>query len=106
MPTLICTQHDGTIHHVHADNGQTVMQAVTQANIAGMIGDCGGSCSCATCHAYIDQDWIDRLPPAQSMEIGMLECAIEPRPGSRLTCQLVVTEALNGLGLRLPKAQI
>ena len=106
MPTLICTEHNGTIHRVHAENGQTVMQAVVQAMVPGLIGDCGGSCNCATCHAYIDADWVQRLSPAESMETGMLEYAIEPRANSRLTCQLWITGALDGLAIRLPRTQI
>jgi len=106
MPTLICTEHNGKVHRVQAEIGQTVMEAVVQAMVPGLLADCGGSCSCATCHAYIASEWMSRVVPAESLELGMLECAIEPMPNSRLTCQMVVSEAFEGLAIRLPRAQI
>ncbi|RQH04971.1 2Fe-2S iron-sulfur cluster-binding protein [Paraburkholderia dinghuensis] len=106
MPSLICIEHDGTAHRLDAQMGQSVMRAIVDAAIPGIIGDCGGACSCATCHAYVDDAWIDRLPSAGSTEQGMLECAIEPRPGSRLTCQIEMSTDLDGLVIRLPASQI
>jgi ferredoxin len=70
------------------------------------FGNCGGSCSCGTCHAYIDPAWLARLPPPDQTEVGMLEYIIDPLPNSRLTCQLRLTDKLDGLTLRLPRTQI
>lgn len=106
MPLLLCTEYDGAVHRIQADSGLTVMQAILEANIAGMLGDCGGSCSCGTCHAYIDPAWLARLPPPDQTEVGMLEYIIDPLPNSRLTCQLRLTDKLDGLTLRLPHTQI
>ncbi len=106
MPTLICVQHDGTEHRLNAEPGQSAMSAVVDAAVPGIIGDCGGACSCATCHAYVDAGWLERLPLMGSTEQDMLECAIDPRPNSRLTCQIQMTADLDGLVIRLPKSQI
>ncbi|MEN1478778.1 (2Fe-2S)-binding protein, partial [Pseudomonas aeruginosa] len=67
--------------------------------------DCGGACACATCHAYIDETWLERLPPMDSTENDMLDCAVERRDNSRLTCQVFIREELDGMVLRLPASQ-
>ncbi|MNZ28848.1 Ferredoxin-6 [compost metagenome] len=105
MPTLTFIEHNGTEHKVTGEVGQSVMQAATFASVPGIPADCGGACSCATCHAYVDEEWLARIPVPESTEADMLEYAFERRDSSRLTCQLVITEALDGMILRLPSSQ-
>lgn len=105
MPKITFVQPDGKSQTVDATLGKSVMEAATANMINGIIGECGGSCSCATCHVYVDQPGFSRLLPADEMEQGMLEGAIEPGPLSRLSCQIEVTDALDGLILRIPAGQ-
>ncbi|MEQ1439001.1 2Fe-2S iron-sulfur cluster-binding protein [Fontimonas sp. SYSU GA230001] len=93
-------------YHVEAQPGQSVMEAATGNLVPGIIGECGGSCACATCHVYVDEAWIARLPPPDEMEKGMLEGAVDPGPLSRLSCQIRITDALDGLVLRIPEGQL
>ena len=88
------------------ENGCTVMQGATANQVPGIKAECGGSCSCSTCHCYVDVAWVDKLPPMQDEEAGLIEFAWEPKPTSRLTCQLVVTDELNGLVLYVPERQL
>lgn len=105
MPTLIFIEHNGTQHQVSGAIGQSVMQAATFASVPGLPADCGGACACATCHAYVDEAWMQRLPAAEGMESDMLDYAFERRDNSRLTCQLVISEAMDGLVIHLPESQ-
>lgn len=105
MPTIHFVQNNGTNQAVPADIGQSVMQAALNAGVPGILGDCGGSCSCATCHGYVDALWSDKVPPAESYEMDMLSCALDVLPNSRLTCQLTVTAELDGLVIALPPSQ-
>jgi 2Fe-2S ferredoxin len=73
--------------------------------VPGIPADCGGACACATCHAYVDETWLERLPPMDSTENDMLDCAVERRDNSRLTCQVFISEELDGMVLRLPASQ-
>lgn len=105
MPKITFIEHSGTTHEVEAEAGKTVMQAATENLVPGILADCGGYCNCATCHCYVDADWQDRLPSPDDMEKGMLDCALDVEPTSRLSCQIVVTDAIDGLVVRLPKSQ-
>ncbi|TWC40187.1 2Fe-2S ferredoxin [Pseudomonas sp. SJZ079] len=105
MPTLTLIEHNGTEHQVTGEIGQSVMQAAMFASVPGIQADCGGACSCATCHAYVDDQWLASLPAAESTEADMLEYAVERNDNSRLTCQLIISEALDGMVLRLPVSQ-
>jgi 2Fe-2S ferredoxin len=105
MPTLTLIEFNGTEHRVKADIGQSVMQAANFANVPGLQADCGGACSCATCHAFVDDAWIARVPAAEEAESDMLEYACARADNSRLTCQLIVSDTLDGLVLRLPESQ-
>lgn len=91
---------------VEAVEGQSVMEVATGAQLPGIVGECGGCCSCATCHLYVDQPWFGQLPAPDDMETAMLEAAVEPGPLSRLSCQLKVGEALDGAVLRIPAGQL
>ncbi len=100
-------EHGGKEHVVEVANGLTVMEGARDNNIPGIEADCGGACACSTCHVYVDPAWVDKLPPKEDMEEDMLDCAYEPDPArSRLTCQLKVSDALDGLVVQMPEKQI
>jgi len=105
MPKITFIEHSGTEHPVEAQVGQSVMQAATGNMVPGIIADCGGNCSCATCHVYVDASWRAHLPPASKEEREMIECALHVQEGSRLSCQLHITPELDGLIVRLPESQ-
>lgn len=105
MITIIFRDPAGKEHAVAAQPGQSVMHVALQAQIPGIEASCGGNCVCATCHCFIDSDWAGRLAPADEIEAAMLEATNEPRPTSRLTCQIAVTEALDGLRLEVAPSQ-
>ncbi|MGH8456424.1 MAG: 2Fe-2S iron-sulfur cluster-binding protein [Stenotrophobium sp.] len=105
MPKITFIQHNGETQVVDAPVGQSIMEAATGSMVRGIIGECGGSCSCATCHVYVDEPWFGQLAPPDEMEQGMLEGAVEPGPKSRLSCQIKVTQELDGLVARIPAGQ-
>jgi len=105
MPTITFVEHDGTEHIVKADPGTSVMETAMRSNVPGIDADCGGSCSCATCHVYVDEAWSERIEPRGDMEGVMLDYADNVEPTSRLSCQIPVTDALDGLVVRLPATQ-
>lgn len=96
---------DGTEHHVEGKPGQSVMRCAVENHIGGIPGECGGALACATCHGYIDASWAPLLPPVTELEEAMLEGAIEPRRESRLTCQIELSDALDGLVVTIPPLQ-
>ena len=101
MPKLIFVTSDHTSHEVEVEKGYSVMEGAINNNIDGIVAECGGACACATCHGYIDEAWLDKLPPMDDMEDSMLDAAFERKPNSRLTCQLEVSDALDGLVVRV-----
>ncbi len=105
MPRITYIEHSGIIHEVEVENGLTVMEGAVDNDVEGVIAECGGGCACATCHCYIDEAWLDRLPKMEEMERVMLECAWEPKENSRLTCQIEVTDKLDGLVVHVPEEQ-
>ena len=107
MVKITYIEFNGTEHNVDVDIGLTVMEGARDNDIPGIEADCGGACACSTCHVYIDPTWIDKLPAKEDMEEDMLDFAYSPDPNlSRLTCQLEVTDDLNGLIVRMPEQQI
>jgi 2Fe-2S ferredoxin len=106
MAKITYIEHDGTPHTVDVAVGLTVMEGAVNNNVPGIDADCGGACACSTCHAYVDPDWVARLPAREDMELDMLDFAYEPNERSRLTCQIKVTPELDGLVLQLPEKQI
>ena len=86
--------------------GDSVMDGALDNNIPGIIGQCGGGCTCCTCHCYVVGDWYGLLPVPERDELELLEFAIDPGPTSRLSCQIVVTEKLDGLTVRVPASQL
>jgi 2Fe-2S ferredoxin len=107
MAKITYIEHSGKAHEIEVPRGLTVMEGARDNSVPGIEADCGGACACSTCHVYVADDWVDRLPPKQAMEEDMLEFAYEPDPRrSRLTCQLKVTDALDGLVVTMPERQI
>ena len=98
-------EHNQTSHVVDVEEGYSVMEGAIQNNIPGIVAECGGACSCATCHAYIDEQWIEKVGMAVGDEADMLEFVDNPSRSSRLTCQILVTPELDGLIVRLPSKQ-
>lgn len=106
MPTIHYILKDGSTREVEAKAGASVMETAIRGNVRGIDAECGGCCSCATCHVYVDEAFIDRLPPPDDMESALLDAvAAERRPTSRLSCQLGITAALDGLVVRIPETQ-
>ncbi len=107
MAKITYIEFNGKPHQVEVATGMTVMEGARDNNIPGIEADCGGACACSTCHVYVDPAWVDRLPPKDAMEEDMLDFAWQPDPGtSRLTCQIKVTDAIDGLVVRMPEKQI
>lgn len=98
---------NGTDREIDASRGTSVMQAAIRNNVPGIEAECGGSLDCATCHVYVDSEFLDRLPPPSAVELALLEgVAAERRPNSRLGCQLVVQEEHAGLAVTVPERQL
>jgi len=106
MPKVTYIQPDGQARIVEAPIGTTVMEAAVDNDVAGIVAECGGACSCATCHVYVDPAWIDRLPPRDGQEEGMLDCVLDRRANSRLSCQIVLKNEFDGLVVRVADEQI
>ena len=96
---------DNKIHEVDVQNGLTVMEGAVQNDIPGIDADCGGGMACATCHVYVKEDWLDKLSKKEDGEEDMLDMAFEPKKNSRLSCQLVVSDELEGLTVDIPSKQ-
>ena len=105
MAKITYIEHNKKSHVIEVSNGLTVMEGAVQNNISGIDADCGGSCACATCHVYVDEKWFDKLPNKESAEEDMLDMAYEPKKFSRLTCQITVTDDLDGLVVKMPSEQ-
>ncbi len=97
MPRIIYQTLDGVRHEVEVENGYSVMEGAINNNIEGIVAECGGACACATCHGYIDEAWLEKLAPMDDMEDSMLDAAFERKANSRLTCQIEVSDELDGL---------
>ena len=107
MAKITYIDHNGTEHVVEGSPGLTVMEGARDNNIPGIEADCGGACACSTCHVYVDPAWVEKLPAKDDMEEDLLDFADQPDPAtSRLTCQLKVTDAIDGLIVRMPEKQI
>ena len=104
MPIVIFVTLDGKEHEIEAEEGATLMEIGRDANL-GIEGTCGGSLSCATCHVYIKEDWINKIPKKEDGEDDMLDMAFEPNKLSRLSCQIIVSDELEGLVVNLPAKQ-
>ena len=101
MPRITFIEDDGTHVEVEVEQGYSVMEGAIMNGVEGIEAECGGACSCATCHCYVNEDWWDKLPEMDVIEDSMLEAATERRDNSRLTCQIPVTDELDGLTLEV-----
>ena len=105
MSKITYIEHSGKQHTIDVKNGLTVMEGAIQNNIPGIDADCGGSMACATCHVYVKEEWFDKLLKKEDGEEDMLDMAYEPKKLSRLSCQLIVSDKLDGLVVTMPKKQ-
>jgi len=105
MPTITYVNQDGTRREIEAKVGETVMEAAVRNQVPGIEADCGGACACATCHVYVDPAWTELTGEASETEQDMLDFAFDVRENSRLSCQLRITEAFDGLVVETPERQ-
>ncbi len=105
MPLVHFIQVDGAEYEAEVPVGHSVMQGAVDNMIDGIIGECGGLCRCATCHCYVDEDWFEKVGGPEGVEKELLEMTLDPQPTSRLSCQIKVTQELDGLVVRLPRSQ-
>ena len=105
MAKITYIEHDGTEHVLDVKPGLSVMEGAVKNNIPGIDADCGGACACATCHVYVDQAWTEKTGKPSAMEESMLDFAENVEPNSRLSCQIKVTDLLDGLVVRMPESQ-
>ena len=106
MTKITYIQYNKKSQSIDVANGLSVMEGAIQNNIPGIDADCGGSMACATCHVYVKEEWFNKLPQKEEGEEDMLDMAFEPKKNSRLSCQLIVTDQLEGLVVNLPEKQI
>jgi len=106
MAKAIYISHNGTRHELEVAEGVSLMQAAVSNGIYDIVGDCGGSASCATCHVYVNEDFMEKVPAPSTREAEMLECAAaEIKPNSRLCCQIVMSQELDGIVVDIPETQ-
>ena len=105
MPRVVFIEPGGGRREIDATAGISLMENARRHGVRGIVAQCGGACACATCHVYVRPDWLVRLPPKEEMEEAMLETAWEPRPNSRLSCQIEMSPALDGLEVTVPAEQ-
>ena len=105
MSKITYIEKSGNTKTVDVENGLSVMEGAIQNNIPGIDADCGGSMACATCHVYVEEKWFDKIPKAEEAEIDMIDMSFEPKKNSRLSCQLIVSDELDGLNVTTPEKQ-
>jgi 2Fe-2S ferredoxin len=105
MPKINFVDSDGTNREVETKNGTSVMEAAVQNMIPGIDADCGGACACATCHVYVSNDWMDKLKTKDDMEDSMLDFAEDVQENSRLSCQILMNDQLDGITVTTPESQ-
>jgi len=105
MPKITYIESSGNSHIIDVPTGLSVMEGAVQNDIPGIDADCGGGMACATCHVYVKEEWLDKLSKKQDAEEDMLDMAFEPKKNSRLSCQLMVTDEIDGLVINLPTKQ-
>ena len=106
MTKITYIEHNGTPHTVDVENGLTVMEGALQNNVPGIDADCGGGMACATCHVYVKDEWFDKINKKNEGEDDMLDQAFEPKKNSRWSCQITVSDEIDGLVVDLPSKQI
>ena len=105
MPKITYITHDNQNHTIDVQNGLTVMEGAVQNDIPGIDADCGGGMACATCHVYVKEEWLNKLQKKEDGEEDMLDMAFEPKTNSRLSCQIVVSDEIDGLEVNIPSKQ-
>ena len=105
MPKITYIEQNGSSKTIEVDNGLTVMEGAVQNNIPGIDADCGGGMACATCHVYVEDLWLNKLPKAEDAEQDMIDMAYKPNKNSRLSCQIVVSDEIDGLTVTTPEKQ-
>ena len=105
MAKIIYNTHDGKFHTADVQSGLSIMEGAVQNDIPGIDADCGGGMACATCHVYVNEEWLDKLPAKEDGEEDMLDMAYEPNKFSRLSCQIIVSDELDGLVVNIPEKQ-
>ena len=105
MPKITYITSNAKVHEIDVQNGLTVMEGAVQNDIPGIDADCGGAMACATCHVYVEEKWLDNLPKAEDAEVDMIDMAYEPKKNSRLSCQIIVSDELDGLEVTTPEKQ-
>jgi len=105
MSKITYIDNQGNSKTIDVEKGLSVMEGAIQNDIPGIDADCGGSMACATCHVYVEEKWFDKLPNAEEAEVDMIDMAFEPKKNSRLSCQLIVTDELDGLIVKTPEKQ-
>src|ERR1700685_1161617 len=103
MPKITYIDHAGTARTIEAEVGSTVMEAAIKQGVPGIEAECGGACACATCHVYVNDSWVAAVGEPSPMEEDMLDFGYDIRPNSRLSCQIKVTAALDGLIVHTPE---
>ena len=105
MPKITYKDDQGNSKTFEVENGLSVMEGAIQNDVPGIDADCGGSMACATCHVYVEEKWLDKLSKAEDAEVDMIDMAYEPKKNSRLSCQLIVSDELEGLTVTTPEKQ-
>ena len=105
MPKVTYKNHEGSSKTINIENGLSVMEGAIQNEIPGIDADCGGSMACATCHVYVDDRWLERIPNAEDAEVDMIDMAFQPKKNSRLSCQIIINDELDGLIVTTPEKQ-
>ena len=105
MPKITYITHENSTHTIEVQNGLTVMEGAVQNDIPGIDADCGGGMACATCHVYVKEEWFDKLSTKEDGEEDMLDMAFEPKTNSRLSCQIIVSDEIDGLEVNIPSKQ-
>ena len=105
MPKITYIDYQGSSKTIEVENGLSVMEGAVQNEIVGIDADCGGSMACATCHVYVEEKWLNKIPKAEEAEVDMIDMAYEPKKNSRLSCQIIVSDELDGLEITTPEKQ-
>jgi 2Fe-2S ferredoxin len=105
MAKITYKDHQGNSKTINVNNGLSVMEGAIQNEILGIDADCGGAMACATCHVYVKDEWFNKIPKAEDAEVDMIDMAYEPKKNSRLSCQIIVSDELDGLEVTTPEKQ-
>ena len=105
MPKITYIDNQSNAKTIDVEKGLSVMEGAIQNDIPGIDADCGGSMACATCHVYVEDKWLDKIPEAEEAEVDMIDMAFEPKKNSRLSCQILITDELDGLTVTTPEKQ-